>query len=79
MVSLAGTVLGAGMLVVSILLGEEGLMSEATLRARHGSYSPFVKKTLLTLRCQPPYLVLLVLTFGPFATLFPNWLTPDEN
>jgi hypothetical protein len=67
------------MAAVSLLPGEEGSTSEATLRARQGSYSPLVKKTLLAFKCQPPYLAFGAVTLGPFATVFPNWPVPEQN
>lgn len=43
----------AGMVEVIVFPGEAGSISEATLRARQGSYSPFTNKTLVVDMCQP--------------------------
>src|SRR5450432_1091857 len=64
-----------GICVVRILLGCEGEMSDAMERARQGSYSPFVWKTLVVWRCQPPNCWLPLAVLGPPAAEGPKVAT----
>jgi hypothetical protein len=65
---------GAGIVVVRVFPGCAGSTSEATLRARQGSYCPFTNKTLLVDMCQPWYLLFVFATSGPPAVRLPKLL-----